>query len=183
MDHDRIEELIGELEKTEAALYEELSKGAQKIRCDFAEEKIPLLRYIAEAKIGYVLTAPVIYAMIVPALIMDLFVSLYQAVCFPVYGIPKARREEYIVFDRHRLKYLNILQKLNCLYCAYFNGLVAYVREIASRTEQFWCPIRHARRVRNVHRRYWNFLRYGDGKDLRERWHRLREDLKEEEKR
>ncbi len=180
MDNDKIEELLKKLEETESQLNRELEKGAESLKCDFLQERTPLWEYIRSAKPGYVLTAPIIYAMIIPALIMDLFVTVYQAVCFPVYKIKKVKRGDYIVFDRHRLKYLNALQKLNCVYCAYFNGLIAYVREIASKTEQFWCPIRHARRVRNAHRRYWRFMRYGDGKDLKERWLKLRKELESE---
>jgi hypothetical protein len=93
-----------------------------------------------------VLTAPVIYAVIVPLVLLDLFVTIYQRVCFPVYGIPKVNRGDYLIFDRHHLAYLNALEKLNCAYCSYANGLIAYVREIAGRTEQYWCPIKHARR-------------------------------------
>ena len=181
MDYEKIDRLLQTLERTEAELNEELEKTGEKIKCDFAEERIPLWTYIRRGNPRYALTAPIIYGMIVPAVIMDLCVTVYQATCFPIYGIPKVKREEFIVIDRHRLPYLNALQKLNCVYCAYFNGLIAYVREIASKTEQFWCPIRHARRVRGVHRRYWHFLRYGDGKDLKERWMKLREELKEEE--
>ncbi len=177
MNETKIEELLKDLESTELKLYKELEKEAKDIKSDFLQEKTPLWEYIKSAKAGYIITAPVIYAMIIPALVMDLFVTIYQAVCFPVYKIRKVKRGDYIVFDRHRLKYLNVLQKLNCLYCAYFNGLIAYVQEIASRTEQFWCPIRHARRVRNAHRRYWRFLRYGDGKDLKESWLKLRKEL------
>ncbi|WP_353662479.1 hypothetical protein [Hydrogenimonas sp. SS33] len=180
MDTNKINELIDRLEETEAQLYEELGKGSEKIACDFMKEKIPLWSYIRKGNKKYALTAPVIYGMIVPALFMDLCVTIYQATCFPVYGIPKARRGDYIVIDRHHLPYLNALQKLNCIYCAYFNGLIAYVREIAARTEQFWCPIRHARRVRGVHHRYWHFLRYGDGDHLKERWMKLRAELQKE---
>jgi hypothetical protein len=109
-----------------------------------------------------VLTAPVIYALIVPLLLLDLFVTAYQAACFPAYGIPKVRRSDYLVFDRHHLRYLNAIEKLNCAYCSYANGLIAYVREIAGRTEQYWCPIKHARRVIGAHPRYAMFEDYGD---------------------
>lgn len=34
------------------------------------------------------------------------------------------------------------MEKVNCVYCSYFNGLMSYLREIAGRTEQYWCPIR-----------------------------------------
>ena len=69
--------------------------------------------------------------------------------------------------DRHRLAYLNGLEKLNCLYCSYANGVIAYVRDIAARTEQYWCPIRHARRVRHPHERYESFAAYGDAAGFR----------------
>jgi hypothetical protein len=46
-----------------------------------------------------------------------------------------------ISFDRRKLAYLNAIEKLNCDYA---NGILTYAREIASRTEQFWCPIKHA---------------------------------------
>ncbi len=181
MDHEKINRLLQTLERIEAELNEELEKTTKKLQCEFAEERIPLWTYIRRGNPRYALTAPIIYGMIVPALIMDFCVTIYQATCFPIYGIPKVNRQEFIVIDRHRLSYLNALQKLNCIYCAYYNGLIAYVREIASKTEQFWCPIRHARRVRGVHRRYWHFLRYGDGRKLKERWMKLRQELKEEE--
>ena len=94
--------------------------------------------------------------------VLDFFVSVFQAVCFPIYGIAKIRRADYFVFDRHHLAYLNALEKLNCAYCSYANGLIAYTREIAARTEQYWCPIKHARRVIGTHARYALFDDYGD---------------------
>lgn len=95
------------------------------------ELKTHLLAYCLGARPLVILTAPVIYAVIVPLVLLDLFVILYQAVCFPVYGIARVRRADYLVFDRHHLAYLNALEKLNCAYCSYANGLIAYVREIA----------------------------------------------------
>lgn len=40
------------------------------------------------------------------------------------------RRGDYIVVDRHHLAYLNVIQKINCVYCGYGNGLIAYARKI-----------------------------------------------------
>lgn len=125
----------------------------------------------------FILTAPVIYSLIIPALLMDAFVQLYQAICFPVYGIPKVRREDYIKHDRHRLSYLNSLKKVNCAYCAYFNGVIAYVREVAGRTEQYWCPIKHASAPRDRHQRYQRFAAYGDARSLEESWEKNRQEL------
>jgi hypothetical protein len=115
-----------------------------------------------------VLTAPFIYVLIVPLVLLDLFVSLYQAVCFPVYGISKVPRGDHIVIDRQHLAYLNGLQKLNCIYCGYANGLIGWVREVASRTETFWCPIKHSRPVKGPHRRYHRFVEFGDHRAFRE---------------
>ncbi|EQC48637.1 hypothetical protein M899_1024 [Bacteriovorax sp. BSW11_IV] len=115
-----------------------------------------------EQSIMLVLTAPVIYSMIIPAIILDLFIYIYQNICFPVYGIEKVDRSHYIAFDRHKLSYLNSIQKINCTYCSYFNGLIAYVREVASRTEKYWCPIKHSIRKKGLHKRHKEFFEYGD---------------------
>lgn len=106
-----------------------------------------------------ILTAPVIYSMIIPAVILDFFTYLYQSICFPVYGIDKVNRSHYVAFDRHKLSYLTSIQKINC---SYFNGLIAYVREVASRTEQYWCPIKHSIKKKGLHKRHSNFYDYGD---------------------
>ncbi|WP_375175932.1 hypothetical protein [Pseudooceanicola sp.] len=122
-----------------------------------------LAPYLVKSPPRHLLTAPVIYSLIVPFALLDLFVSLYQAICFRAYGIPRVRRAEYIRFDRHHLAYLNSIQKVNCFYCGYVNGLIAYVAEIAGRTEAYWCPIKHAARVQGRHRHYDQFMEYGDG--------------------
>ena len=67
--------------------------------------------------------------------------------------------------DRYRLGYLNIFERLNCAYCGYANGVIAYAREITARTEQYWCPIKHARKVLGSHARYAHFLDYGEAED------------------
>ncbi|MGO8858171.1 MAG: hypothetical protein ACLQO1_21045 [Steroidobacteraceae bacterium] len=143
--------------------------------------KARLLTYVFGARPAMILTAPAIYALIIPLLLLDLFVMVYQAVCFPVYGIPRVRRSDYLAFDRGQLAYLNAIEKLNCEYCAYANGLIAYGREVASRTEEYWCPIKHARRVLGVHARYGSFVDYGDGDAYRHDLERLRTEARSEE--
>jgi hypothetical protein len=185
---DRIQTLQAELEAELAKRRAELRVGLEKGRVAFEEElirrhrelKIRLSRYVLDANPLVILTAPVIYAVIVPLVLLDLFVTVYQAVCFPVYGIPKVRRRDYLVFDRHHLAYLNALEKLNCAYCSYANGLIAYVREVAGRTEQYWCPIKHARRVVGAHPRYAKFEDYGDAESYQKRLMELRKELSEE---
>ena len=99
---------------------------------------------------------------------LDASVAVYQMVCFPIYGIPKVRRKDYLVFDRGRLAYLNTIEKVGCIYCSYANGLLGLIREIAARTEQHFCPIKHARRLAQTHSRYARFLEYGDARAYRE---------------
>lgn len=125
------------------------------------------LRFLRESKIHAVIASPIIYAQIIPLLLLDLAVTLFQAICFPIYGIAKVPRDDFIVIDRHHLAYLNPIEKLNCAFCGYANGLLAYAREIAGRTESHWCPIKHARRVRGAHRGYFEFSEYGDADQYR----------------
>jgi hypothetical protein len=124
-------------------------------------------RYLIDANPLMILTAPVIYSLIVPIVLLDLWVMAYQAICFPVYKIPKVRRRDYLVFDRHHLAYLNIIEKINCAYCSYCNGAIGFVREVAARTEVYWCPIKHARRVLGPHPHYQGFADFGDAQGFR----------------
>lgn len=141
--------------------------------------KVGVVRYLVRAKPLSVLTAPVIYALGITLLLLDLTVSSYQAICFPASGIAKVKRRDYFVYDHQFLPYLNLVEKANCLYCSYANGLIAYVREIAARTEQYWCPIKHARRVVAAHARYNRFVDFGDGEAYVRELEILREDLRE----
>ncbi len=143
--------------------------------------KARLWNYVFDARPAMIITAPFIYSLIIPLMLLDLFAALYQMVCFPVYGIPRVRRPDYLAFDRRQLAYLNVIEKINCEYCAYANGLIAYIREIASRTEEFWCPIKHAQRVLGVHARYGSFVEYGDGDAYRHELERLRTQARSEE--
>jgi hypothetical protein len=166
-------ELEAELAQRRAELRVGLKKGVaffeEEILRRHRELRMRLSTYVLNARPLVILTAPVIYAVIVPLVLLDLFITIYQAVCFPVYRIPKVRRRDYLIFDRHHLAYLNALEKLNCAYCSYANGLIAYVREIVGRTEQHWCPIKHARRVISAHSRYVMFEDYGDAEGYRKR--------------
>ena len=132
------------------------------IKARHREFRIGLAAFLRGARPMVIVTAPVIYALIVPFALLDLFVTLYQRICFPVYGIARVRRADFIRVDRHHLAYLNALQKLNCVYCGYCNGLIGYVQEVAGRTEAYWCPIKHAARVGAHHAYYAQFVDYGD---------------------
>lgn len=124
--------------------------------------RVRLSTFLRRTRPAVVLSAPVIYALILPLALLDVFVTIYQRVCFPVYGIERVRRADFIRIDRHHLAYLNALQKLNCVYCGYANGLIGYVQEVAGRTEAYWCPIKHAARIGAHHAYYAQFVDYGD---------------------
>jgi hypothetical protein len=185
---ERISSLEAELETEFAKRRAELRIGLEHGRIIFGQEllrrhrelKVKLSSYLLNARPLVILTAPVIYSLIVPFVLLDISMTVYQAICFPVYGIPKVPRRDYFAFDRGHLAYLNAIEKLNCAYCSYANGMIAYVREVASRTEQYWCPIKHATRVMGAHARYSGFEDYGDAEAYRSQLPRHRQALKEE---
>jgi hypothetical protein len=125
-------------------------------------------KHLRTTRLLVILSSPLIYACVIPFLLLDGSVAIYQLVCFPIYGIPRVRRKDYLVFDRGRLAYLNAIEKIGCIYCSYVNGLLAMITEIAARTEQYFCPIKHARRLAQTHSRYGKFLPYGDARAYRE---------------
>jgi len=142
--------------------------------------KTGLASYILGSRPLLIVTAPVIYAPLLAFVLLDALVTAYQRVCFPIYGIARVRRHDYLIFDRYQLAYLNGIERINCLYCSYANGLLTYVREIASKTEQYWCPIKHARRVIAAHERYAKFVDYGDAENYQHELVQLRRQLQEE---
>jgi hypothetical protein len=145
------------------------------------ELKIGVFPWLGKSELRNVISAPFIYVMIVPFVLLDLFLFVYQSICFPLYRIPKVRRSEYILLDRHHLGYLNVIEKINCVYCGYADGLLAYARQIVSRTEMYWCPIKHARKVLDPHRRYAKFSDFGAGEDFEAHTTALRAQVRNEE--
>ena len=181
----RMDELEQQLRLELAAKQEEFRYTVEKKKVRFSREvqeahRALVMRWTAyayESGVFKILTIPIIWFALVPAVFLDFFVALYQLICFPVYGIPMVRRSDYIVIDRHRLRYLNWVEKCNCIYCGYFNGLMAYLREIAGRTEQYWCPIRHSRLPKSTHSRYDRFVDYGDAEGYRRELGDIRKDF------
>lgn len=136
-----------------------------------------LMAYVLFAEWRHVLCVPFIYPVLLPMLVLDFFVTLYQWACFPLCGIPRVRRSAFWEFDRTRLPYLNGLEKINCAYCSYANGLIAYCREVFGLTEQYWCPIKHAHRTAPIHRYDHGFTDYGDAENYHTELSRLRAQL------
>jgi hypothetical protein len=142
--------------------------------------KVGIFRWFCTVRPQNYLTAPIIYGMIVPLALLDLCVTFYQATCFPIYGITKVKRSDYLVYDHQHLAYLNVIEKFHCLYCSYGNGLIAYTREITARTEQYFCPIKHAHKILGHHAHYARFLDYGEAEDFHNKLEELRAELAEQ---
>ena len=123
---------------------------------------------------GNLISVPFIWAPLFAVLLLDILVSVYHFICFPLYGIEKVKRSEYIlVRDRNKLKYLNVFEKIGCMYCGYVNGFLRYAKEIAGRTEKYWCGIMHAGKpgfkVQEDQVRQ-DFSKYGDEKDFKNKY-------------
>lgn len=116
-------------------------------------------------QIRHIISIPFIWLMVIPIIIMDIALFLYQQTCFRLYGIKRVKRSNYIVLDRHKLKYLSLVDKVNCAYCGYANGLFAYTTEIGARTEEYWCSIKHKKNTKIYSpKHHEKFIEYGDEK-------------------
>ena len=127
----QLDVLTKKLRSVEAEIEVELAKHAEELRFRIENRKIVFeqhvkrihraikvraSRYFIEANPLIVLSAPVIYSLIVPVMLVDIWVMAYQAICFPVYRIPKVRRRDCLVrpppsglSQRHREDQLRLL--------------------------------------------------------------------------
>jgi hypothetical protein len=190
----KISELLARIQQMELEIEQEMKRKRAELQADFEKTRVRfeqevleqqrrfktgLLKYILSADLRTALTAPIIYAVFFPMVLLDLSVTVYQHICFRAYGIARVKRSDYFVYDRAHLAYLNLLEKINCAYCSYGNGLMAYAREIVARTEQYWCPIKHARKVMAAHPYYTGFVDFGDAESYKQELERLRTQLAE----
>ena len=188
----KISELLARIQHMEQEIELEMKRKRAELQADFEETRVRfehevleqqrrfktgLLSYVFSANLSTALTAPIIYAVFLPMVLLDMAVTLYQTICFPVYGIARVKRSDYFVFDRSHLAYLNLLEKFNCAYCSYGNGLMAYAREVVARTEQYWCPIKHARKIMAAHPYYTGFVDFGDAQGYKRELEELRAEL------
>ncbi|MBI5751974.1 MAG: hypothetical protein HZA59_07505 [Hydrogenophilales bacterium] len=193
--NDRIRQILNQITSLEDELKSVLHEQESRMRYQIKDKRIEFERSIEAAhqqlKVGLVqwflhvrpinyLTAPIIYGLIVPLMFVDVCVTLYQAMCFPIYGILKAKRANYIVMDHRHLAYLNIFEKAHCMYCAYASGVLALAVEVTSRTEQYFCPIKHARKILGSTSRYAHYLGYGEAEDFHNKLEQFRDELAEE---
>jgi len=191
---ERLHSLQAELETEIDKLFQEQRKQFQytlvkgKVRFDREVRKlqrrykIGSIKYLAGAKLGHILSAPVIYTLVFPLILLDIMVTLYQHICFRIYGMQRVKRSDYIVIDRQHLAYLNLIEKMNCSFCGYANGLIEYTREVGARTEQYWCPIKHSRRTPEPHQLSGQFVDYGDADEYKKRLDELRQQIQQHDK-
>jgi acyl dehydratase len=190
----QINEFLDRIRQLEVDIEQEVQRRRQQFQADFDQRKVKfehevlsqqrrfkqgVVNYLLTSDWRHLLTMPLIYPVLLPMLLLDVMVSLYQWVCFPLYSMPRVKRSDFFVYDRTHLAYLNVIEKINCAYCSYGNGLVAYAREVVGKTEQFWCPIKHARRVVHAHPYYHGFSDYGDAQRYRGQLAHLRLQLQQ----
>ncbi len=189
--NDKIREIVEEIEAMKVKLSEEIDKQESHISYEikngyvtFEKEVLAkqkenmknLFTWLGEVPLLHFIVAPLIYAMVIPAICLDVVLFIYQQVVFRVFKFQLIKRSDYMIFDHQYLGYLNAIEKLNCLYCSYFNGLMLYASAIAGRTELYFCPIKHAKKVVAQHSYYDAFLSYGDEEEYQKKLKELRED-------
>jgi hypothetical protein len=187
-----ISELLARIQQMELEIELEMKRKRAELQADFEETRVRFEREVLEQQRRFrtgvfaylltanwlsVLTAPVIYALFFPILLLDLSVTIYQHICFRAYGLARVKRSDYFVYDRTHLAYLNLIEKINCAYCSYGNGVMAYGREVVARTEQYWCPIKHARKLMAAHPYYTGFVDFGDAQSYKNELENLRAEL------
>ena len=119
----------------------------------------------------HLISVPIIYSMSIPLVFLDITLEIYHNICFRLYGIPLVERSKYIKIDRHKLRYLSWVDKINCAYCGYANGLANYARTIAAETEKYWCGIKHKNGGNFIEpKHHKNFLDYGDEEGLKKKF-------------
>jgi hypothetical protein len=192
---DKIKEMIEEIEAMKVKLGEEIAQHEKHISYEiqngyvrFEKEVLDkqkenmknLLSWFMEIPLLHLLTSPLIYGMLIPAILFDVILFLYQQIIFRIYKFEALKRSDYIIFDRQYLGYLNSIEKLNCMYCSYFNGLMHYASAIASRTELYFCPIKHAKKIAYEHEYYDEFFRYGDEDEYQKKLEELRKKSQKE---
>ena len=177
------DELLDEFKNKEKEFFYKIENGKVRFEQDVITKGRSKLRnsykYLSSFPVLAIFTIPFIWAMMIPIFLIDISVTIYQYICFPIYKIPKVKRADYVIIDRYNLFYLDRVEKINCGYCEYFNGIISYVREIAARTEQFWCPIKHSKLPKDKHSRYDKFFDYGDFSTYIRKLKERREDFKD----
>jgi hypothetical protein len=92
---------------------------------------------------NHFISSPFIYGLGITLILFHIVLEIYHQVAFRLYNLELVDYKKYIKIDRYKLSKLTILQKINCVYCGYANGLLPYAVAIAAETEKYWCGIKH----------------------------------------
>ena len=79
-----VDRIVSDVREAEKALSREVY-GQQRL----LKQRIP--SFLRHGSLRNLLTTPIIYSLGLPFLLLDLWVTVYQWVCFPVYGIARVR--------------------------------------------------------------------------------------------
>lgn len=109
-------------------------------------------------QIRYLISTPFIYGMLIPMIIFHILIELYHRIVFSLYDIEYVDYKQHFIFKRYKLNKLTLLQKINCIYCEYGNGLASYIKSIIGKTEVYWCPIKNGRNKNFTHEYYNKFI-------------------------
>src|SRR5687767_13158822 len=96
------ERLLDKFEDMERAVERDLRRAQRRLK-----QSIP--SYLRESRPLNLLAAPIVYSMILPIALLDGWITAYQWICFPLFGIATVKRRSYVVIDRHKLSYLNAI--------------------------------------------------------------------------
>lgn len=141
---------------------------ADEVKASQASCAVPVMPLLREAALCNLLSAPLTWFCLLPLALLGQVVSCCRALCLPIYGILQVRRGVRIIMNRSRINSLNSREKINCACCSCLIGGIAFLQEVAGRTEQYWCPIKHARRIGSRHNRYAKLFEYGDAEGCRQ---------------
>ena len=104
----RIEDIVERIRTLEAELEAEVKHQTDSLSHDFEEKRIRfereileqqkrfkmgLIKYLCSANLKSYLAAPFIYSLICPLICLDIFISIYQWTCFPLFGIKKIKEK------------------------------------------------------------------------------------------
>lgn len=127
-----------------------------------------------DRRLLHTLIAPFIWGLLPFAMLLDFVATIHQFICFPVYGLKRLKRSDYIlILDRNKLAYLDLSQKIGCMYCGYMNGLFAYLKEIGALNEKYWCGIMHENKPgfkKEEHQIRQKFAAFNDEQDFNKKY-------------
>ncbi len=75
-------------------------------------QKVGVLRKMIQngivTDLKYLISAPIIYSVVIPTVLLHIILEVYHQTCFRLYGIPLVSPQDYFVFDRRHLPYQHI---------------------------------------------------------------------------